>query len=173
MKAVFGVTGWKNSGKTTLVCNLVREFSSRGYRVSTVKHAHEGFEIDQAGTDSYQHRHAGAGEVALAGGSRWALIHDGREREDNATLQAMIDRLSPCDLVIVEGFKGEPHPKIECRREASASQSPIWQRNQSVVAVAAGGVEEPTPLPVFDLDDVATISDFISDHVSLGEPEPS
>ncbi|MEM9733003.1 MAG: molybdopterin-guanine dinucleotide biosynthesis protein B [Pseudomonadota bacterium] len=166
MKAVFGVTGCKNSLKTTLVARLVSTFSARGLTVSTVKHAHEGYEIDREGSDTSQHAIAGAQEIAIAGGSRWAILHEGQG--ENATLPDMLRRLSPCDLVIVEGFKGEPHPKIECRREAAVSQQPVWQRNSSIVAVASSGVDEPCPLPQFDLDDVETIADFIADHVGLG-----
>ncbi|MEL6504423.1 MAG: molybdopterin-guanine dinucleotide biosynthesis protein B [Pseudomonadota bacterium] len=165
MKAVFGVTGWKNAGKTTLVSRLVATFSARGYAVSTVKHAHEGYEMDREGSDTHQHAAAGAQEIAIAGGPRWALLHEGSG--DNATLPDMVARLSPCDLVLVEGFKGEPHPKIECRRESSVSQQPIWQRNPTIVAVASSGVDEPCPVPEFDLDDVETIADFITDHLGL------
>ena len=115
---VFGVTGWKNSGKTTLLTRLVSEFTRRGYRVSTVKHAHHDFDIDKPATDSFRHREAGASEVMIVSGNRWALMHELRG-DDEPPLEAALQRLSPCDLVLVEGYKREGHPKIEARRQAA------------------------------------------------------
>ena len=109
---VFGITGWKNSGKTTLVVRLVEEFTARGFRVSTVKHAHHAFDIDREGTDSHRHRVAGASEVALVSGRRWALMHELRD-DDEPALGEILARLSPCDLVLIEGYKREAHAKIE------------------------------------------------------------
>lgn len=167
MTPVFGITGWKNAGKTTLVARLVTEFTTRGLRVSTIKHAHEGYEMDRPGSDTSKHTAAGASETIIAGGHRYALLHEGSDTDDAVTLETLLNRLSPCDLVLVEGFKGEPHPKIECRREVSVVQTPIFQRNPTVVAVASVGVDEPCPLPQFDLDDVETIADFIADHLGM------
>ena len=110
---VFGITGWKNSGKTTLTERLVTALSDRGFRVSTIKHAHHGFDIDHAGTDSFRHRAAGAGEVAVVSARRWALMHELRG-EDEPLLAQVLETLAPCDLVLVEGYKRDPHPKIEC-----------------------------------------------------------
>ena len=99
---VFGITGWKNSGKTTLTERLVREFVARGRKISTVKHAHHGFDIDREGTDSFRHREAGAGEVAIVSGRRWALMHELADEEEPA-LGDILARLAPCDIVLVEG----------------------------------------------------------------------
>ena len=112
---VFGVTGWKNSGKTTLTERLVAELVRRGWRVSTVKHAHHEFDIDKQGTDSFRHRQAGAGEVAIVSANRWALMHELRDEAEPA-LATILERLAACDIVIVEGYKREPHRKIEVRR---------------------------------------------------------
>ncbi len=112
---VIGITGWKNSGKTTLTERLVAEFSRRGLKVATVKHAHHEFDVDQPGTDSFRHRKAGAAEVAIVSSRRWVLMHELLE-EDEPALADILARLSPCDIVLIEGYKREPHPKIECRR---------------------------------------------------------
>ena len=111
----FGITGRKNAGKTTLMVRLVRALSERGHRVATVKHAHHGLEVDREGTDSWKHRDAGAAEVAVVGGRRWAIMHELRGASE-PTLDEIVARLSPCDLVLVEGYKREPHPKLELRR---------------------------------------------------------
>ena len=112
---VFGIGGWKNSGKTTLTERLVAEFTRRGLRLATVKHAHHDFDIDKEGTDSFRHRRAGAREVAIVSGRRWALMHE-LDGETEPTLDAIVARLSPADLILVEGFKRGSHPKIEVRR---------------------------------------------------------
>ena len=112
---VLGITGWKNSGKTTLTERLVRELTRRGWKISTVKHAHHAFDIDKEGTDSFRHRQAGAAEVAIVSGNRWALMHELRG-EDEPRLEAILARLAPCDLVLIEGYKRESHPKIEARQ---------------------------------------------------------
>ena len=130
--AVFGITGWKNSGKTTLTERLVAEFTRRGFRVSTVKHAHHDFDIDREGADSYRHRLAGAAEVAIVSGRRWALMHELRG-EDEPKLDEILARLAPCDLVLVEGYKREATPRSRrdgstprttrhCRRSIPASE---------------------------------------------------
>ena len=123
--AVFGITGWKNSGKTTLTERLVAEFTRRGFRVSTVKHAHHDFDIDREGADSYRHRLAGAAEVAIVSGRRWALMHELRG-EDEPKLDEILARLAPCDLVLVEGYKREVAPQD---RDAKAGR----QRQQAAV----------------------------------------
>ena len=115
---LWGVAGWKNSGKTTLVTRLVSELAGRGFVVSTVKHAHHAFDIDKPGTDSHRHREAGAQEVMIVSGSRWALMHELRDEQEPPMIQA-IERISPCDLILVEGYKRERHPKIEARRRES------------------------------------------------------
>ena len=111
-------TGWKNAGKTGLMERLVAEFTARGMSVSTIKHAHHAVDVDQPGTDSYRHREAGAREVVLASARRFAVMHELRDAEE-PTLEALIARLAPVDLVLVEGYKRAPHPKIEAYRAAA------------------------------------------------------
>ena len=124
---VFGITGWKNSGKTTLTERLVAELTRRGWKVSTVKHAHHDFDIDKEGTDSFRHRQAGASEVAIVSGRRWALMHELRG-EDEPPLDVVLARLAPCDLVLVEGYKRESHKKIETRRADAKDTAPLSRR---------------------------------------------
>lgn len=157
---VFGITGWKNSGKTTLTERLVASFVRRGLRVSTVKHAHHDFDIDQPGTDSHRHRLAGASEVAIVSARRYAIMHELRD-ETEPDLAAILARLSPCDLVLVEGYKREAHPKIEVRRTAAAGSERLARADPTILAVAADHPQEGESLPVFDLNDVDTIADFI------------
>ncbi|MEP0520785.1 MAG: molybdopterin-guanine dinucleotide biosynthesis protein B [Hyphomicrobiales bacterium] len=169
---VFGVTGWKNSGKTTLVEKLVAEVTSRGFTVSTVKHAHHNFDIDQKGRDSYKHREAGANEVALVSGKRWALMHELRgEREPS--LDEVLSKLSPCDLVIVEGYKREAHPKIEARRIASNSDTALAPEDPHIVAVASDTPLIGEVLPTFDINNIKEIADFALQHSGLPKRKPS
>ena len=163
---VFGVTGWKNSGKTTLVTRLVTEFTRRGLVVSTVKHAHHDFDVDKPQTDSFRHREAGAREVMIVSGYRWALMHELRG-ESEPPLDAALERLSPCDLILVEGYKREGHPKIEARRGAAAKQDPLAPADPSIRAVAADHATDPFGRPFFSLDDIAGIADFIAAELSL------
>jgi molybdopterin-guanine dinucleotide biosynthesis protein B len=164
---VFGVTGWKNSGKTTLVARLVTEFTRRGMRIATVKHAHHGFDIDKPATDSFRHREAGAREVMIVSGRRWALMHELREEEE-PPLDAALGRLSPSDLILIEGYKREGHPKIEVRRRAAVRTDHLAPDDPSIVAVAADHPTEAHGRPLFDLDDVAGIAEFIRTHLGLG-----
>ncbi len=157
---VFGITGWKNSGKTTLTEKLVAELVRRGRRVSTVKHAHHDFDIDKEGADSFRHRQAGATEVAVVSGRRWALMHELRDEEE-PTLDAILARLAPADIVIVEGYKREAHKKIEARRIEAKDRAPLSAQDPNIVAIAADHAVEGESLPVFDLDDVKSIADFI------------
>ena len=163
---VFGVTGWKNSGKTTLVTRLVEEFTRRGLVISTVKHAHHDFDIDKPGTDSFRHREAGAREVMIVSGHRWALMHELRG-EAEPPLAAALNRLSPCDLVLIEGYKRENHPKIEARRAAAAKTELLAPSDPSILAIAADHATECSGRPFFALDDIAGIADFIAAAVSL------
>ena len=163
---VFGITGWKNSGKTTLTERLVAEIARRGYRVSTVKHAHHAFDIDQAGTDSFRHRAAGATEVAIVSGSRWALMHELRDEEE-PRMADVLARMGSADLILVEGYKREAHPKIEARRLASAKREPLAPHDPMIVAIAADHSVEDAALPVFGLDDVSGIADFILRYCGL------
>ena len=164
---VFGVTGWKNSGKTTLLARLVEEFSRRGLVVSTVKHAHHDFDIDKPATDSFRHRQAGAREVMIVSDRRWALMHE-LSGEGEPPLSAALARLSPCDLILVEGYKREAHPKIEARRSEAANGASLAPGDPSVLAVAADHETDSGGLPLFDLDDVGGIADFIAAKLSLG-----
>lgn len=163
---LFGITGWKNSGKTTLTTRLVAELTGRGYRIATIKHAHHSFDIDHEGTDSYRHRKAGAREVAIVSGTRWALMHE-LEGETEPSLAEISARLSPCDLVLVEGYKRESHPKIEVRRRDSRDRTPLAPGDPAIVAVAADTPQPGETLPVFDLDDIAAIAGFIEAHMGL------
>jgi molybdopterin-guanine dinucleotide biosynthesis protein B len=166
---VFGITGWKNSGKTTLTERLVAELSRRGWRVSTVKHAHHDFDIDKPDTDSFRHRQAGAGEVAVVSGRRWALMHELRGEEEPPLAQ-ILARLAPCDLVLVEGYKRERHLKIETRRRGGRERTPLADADPGIVAIASDHRADGERLPVYSPDDVAGIADFIEQTTGLGAP---
>ena len=162
---LYGVTGWKNAGKTTLVERLVAHFTAAGLQVATVKRAHHAARTDLPGSDSDRHRRAGAGQVILVTPDRWALMTEAPE----PPLQALLDRLAPADLVLVEGYKHAPHPKIECHRAAVATQRLIALDNPSIRAVAS---DSPAPLgalklPVLPLDDIPAIAAFISRELGL------
>jgi molybdopterin-guanine dinucleotide biosynthesis adapter protein len=161
---VYGVTGWKNAGKTGLMERLVAEITARGFSVSTVKHAHHTFEVDHPGKDSHRHRVAGAREVLLASRNRVALMHELRDEEE-PTLEALLARLSPVDLVLIEGYKRDAHPKIEAHRIEPGNPL-IAPGDETIKAVASD-----TPLdldrPVFDLNDTVAIADFILAEVGL------
>ncbi|MAA99903.1 MAG: molybdopterin-guanine dinucleotide biosynthesis protein B [Stappia sp.] len=165
---VVGVSGWKNSGKTTLVERLVAELTRRGHRVATVKKAHHNVDVDTPGTDSHRHRLAGAREVALVSSKRIALMRELGE-DPEPTLEEVLDRLAPCDVVLVEGYKKSGHPKIEVRRKASARDGALEGSVPNVRAIAADHAVEATALPVFDIDDVAGIADFITDLCALND----
>ncbi len=161
---IYGVTGWKNAGKTGLMERLVAEITGRGFTVSTVKHAHHSFDVDQPGRDSYRHRTAGASEVLLASGQRVALMQELRDAPE-PSLEVLLTRLSPVDLVLIEGYKRERHPKVEAFR-AEPGNDLIATRDDTIRAVASD-----TPLdldrPVFDLNDTTAIADFILSEVGL------
>jgi molybdopterin-guanine dinucleotide biosynthesis protein B len=163
---VFGITGWKNSGKTTLTERLVGELTRRGWKVSTVKHAHHDFDIDKKGADSFRHRAAGAMEVAVVSGRRWALMHELRG-DTEPSLDAILARLAPCDLVLVEGYKREPHPKIETRRLAAADNTPLTASDPNIVAIAADHPISGEAVPFFGLDDIEAMADYIERAVEL------
>jgi molybdopterin-guanine dinucleotide biosynthesis protein B len=166
---IYGITGWKNSGKTTLVERLVAEITGRGYSVSTIKHAHHGFDVDHPGKDSYRHREAGAKQVLVASRKRWALMSESRGAPE-PLLSELIARLEPVDLVLIEGYKRDRHPKIEARRAATA-QDMIAQDDPTIEAVASDAPLPGPNLPRFDLDDVAGIADFILKRTGLaGNP---
>jgi molybdopterin-guanine dinucleotide biosynthesis adapter protein len=162
----FGVTGWKNAGKTTLVERLVAEFVRRGWRVATIKHAHHEVDIDRSGTDSFRHRAAGATEVALVGGRRYAIM---REQEE-PTLAEVMARLAPADLVLIEGFKRELHPKIEVR--GGGDQASLAASDPNILAIAADTRPAETGLPWFRRDDIEAIADFIAAAAPRTSPPP-
>lgn len=166
---VFGITGWKNSGKTTLMARLVAEFSSRGYAVSAVKHAHHSFDIDHPGRDSYKFREAGARQVALASPKRWALMHELRG-DDPPGFEEILGHLAPCDLVLVEGYKRASFPKIEARSARSLTREPLSVNDPNILAIASDGATETGGLPHFALEDIAGIADFIVGTLGLEEP---
>ena len=162
---IFGLAGWSGSGKTTLVLRLLPALIDRGLTVSTVKHAHHGFDIDQPGKDSWLHRQAGAVEVMVSSANRWALMHEHRGTPESG-LNLLISRMSPVDLVIVEGFKGLPHPKLEVHR-SSLDKRLLCRDDPAIVAVASDGDLAALPVPLLALDDTAAIADFIVAHCHL------
>ncbi len=167
---IIGIAGWKKSGKTTLVTRLITELSGRGLRIATVKHAHHDFQIDDRETDSARHRRAGAAQVAIVSSKRWALVNELQDAPEPA-LEEVVSWLGPCDLIIVEGYKRAPIPKIEVRRREAASQQPLADADPHVIALAADYAVEGRGLPVFALDDVAAIADFIAKAAGVPTPD--
>lgn len=168
-RPVFGVIGWKNSGKTTLMARLVEEFTRRGLSVSAMKHAHHAFDIDHPGRDSWRFREAGARQVALVSPKRWALMHELRD-EERPSFEEVLAHIGHCDLVLVEGYKRGPFPKIEARSDRSLTKQALSDDDPNIVAVATETDSEVAgALPRFDLDDVAGIADFIAGHLGLGK----
>ncbi len=163
---IFGITGWKNSGKTTLTVKLISELTSRGWKVATVKHAHHDFDIDKEGTDSYRHRKAGAGEVAIVSDRRWALMHE-LANESEPPLADIIARFAPCDLVLVEGYKRENHKKIETRRTEGRSGERLATGDSTIVAIASDYVIQDEKIPVYKLDDISALADLIERETEL------
>ena len=156
---IIGLAGWQNSGKTTLLAKVIPRLVARGRTVSTVKHAHEGFDVDQPGKDSHTHRMAGATEVLVGSAKRFALVHELRGAEE-PSLRELLARLSPVDLVIVEGYKAHPHPKLEVHRACIGK--PLIHPNDSWIVAVASDVPLPgTELPVLSLDDIDTIADVL------------
>jgi molybdopterin-guanine dinucleotide biosynthesis adapter protein len=148
---VFGIVGWKNSGKTTLMVRLISTFSTRGLRVSAIKHAHHGFEVDQEGRDSFRYREAGASTVAVSSASRFAVMTGLGGRPEPA-LSELIRHIEGADIILVEGFKRESHSKLEVRRREALKQTPLAPGDASVLAIVADfDVAEPR-LPVFPPD---------------------
>ncbi|MDF1873861.1 molybdopterin-guanine dinucleotide biosynthesis protein B [Vannielia sp.] len=162
---VMGVVGWKNSGKTGLVERLVSEIAGRGFSVSTIKHAHHGFDLDQPGRDSFRHREAGAREVLIASARRWALMHE-LDEEEEPGVEELMAQLTPVDLVIIEGFKREGHMRIEAHR-SETRKTLLAEEDEGIIAVAS---DEPVEaaVPLFALDDTGAIADFVLQRVGLG-----
>lgn len=164
-RAIIGVTGWSGSGKTNLIVRLIPELARRGLRVATVKHAHHAFDIDKPGKDSFEHRAAGATEVAISSARRWAIVHEnGADAEPS--LDDILARLSPADIVIVEGYKNAPHPKIEVIRGAGDS-APIYRDNATIVAVATDDAAAHDTMRTLDINDAAGIAAFFLSECGL------
>ena len=161
---VFGIIGLKNAGKTTLTERLVAELSGRGLSVSTIKHTHHNVDLDRAGTDTFRHRDAGAQEVVLASGARFALLREHRSAPE-PEVRDLVARMSPVDLVLVEGFKAASHPKIECHRGAMGH--PLLAAENDTMCAIASDVAVETDVPVFDLNDVSAIADFVLAHAQV------
>ena len=157
---VLGVAGWSGAGKTTLIVALLPRLRARGLRVSTIKHAHHGFDIDRPGKDSFRHREAGAHEVLVASGLRWALLHevDGPE----PSLADLLTHLAPVDLVLVEGFRGTPGAKLEVYRPA-VGQPPLWPERPDVLAVASDTALPDCDRPVLPLADADAVAAWIAE----------
>ncbi|MCC5972275.1 MAG: molybdopterin-guanine dinucleotide biosynthesis protein B [Pararhodobacter sp.] len=167
---IYGVTGWKNAGKTGLMERLVAEFCARGLTVSTIKHAHHETEIDHPGRDSYRHREAGAHEVLVSSPVRWALMQELRGTPEPA-LEDLLTRLSPVDLVLVEGYKRAPHPKVEAHR-LETGRPLLAPENATVRAVATNAIAgdpalDGVTVPLLAHDDTAAITDFILSELGL------
>ena len=164
-KAVLGIVGWSGSGKTSLVRRLLHELVGRGISVSTIKHAHAGFDIDTPGKDSHVHREAGAREVVVSSVNRFALIHENRN-EPEPRIAGLLARMTPVDLVLIEGFKSEPHDKLEVHRP-SVGKPALHPRDPDVIALATDAAAADARIPVLDLNDTGAIADFIVAHCGL------
>lgn len=168
---IVGLAGWSGSGKTTLVCKLIPALRRRGLSVSTVKHAHHNFDVDTPGKDSYEHRQAGATEVLVSSGNRWALMHELRD-EPEPGIDALLENLAPVDLVIIEGFKREGHQKLEVWRR-SVGKPLLATEDPRILAICSDGpVPEADklpqgPRPVLDLNDTEAIVDFLVEELGL------
>ncbi len=161
---IIGIAGWKKSGKTTLAVRLVEEFTRRGLKVATLKHAHHDFQVDDGETDSARHRRAGAAQVAVVSGKRWAMVTElGGAPEPN--FEEIVARLDPCDLILVEGYKSAAIPKIEARRTASLTKRALADEDPLVIAIAADHAVDGKGLPVFALDDIGAIADLIERRI--------
>jgi molybdopterin-guanine dinucleotide biosynthesis adapter protein len=162
---VFGLVGYSGSGKTTLLMRLIPELVGRGIRVSTMKHAHHGFDVDQPGKDSYEHRRAGATEVMVSSARRWALMHENRE-ETEPRPDELMRHMSDVDLLLIEGFKREPHDKLEVWRAATGK--PLLAReDRTILAVATDAAIPGLSIPVLDLNDAGAIAEFILTRCGL------
>jgi molybdopterin-guanine dinucleotide biosynthesis protein B len=161
---IFGFAGWSGSGKTTLIERLIPRFTARGLTVSLIKHAHHSFDIDHPGKDSYRHREAGCREVMVISDRRWVVMHELRGDAEPG-LEAQLDKMSDCDLLLVEGYKHHAMPKLEIYRSTNG-KSLLHPGDPHIVAVASDVILE-TGLPQFDLNDVERVAGFITDHLKL------
>ncbi len=161
---IYGITGTKNAGKTGLMERLITEFTARGLSVSTIKHAHHATEIDHEGRDSYRHRTAGAGQVLVSSPVRWALMTELRGAAE-PTLTDLLQRLDPVDLILIEGYKQAPHPKIEAHRTETGR--PLLSPDNPSIRAVASNATPATALPLFHLDDTTAIANFIAQELKL------
>jgi molybdopterin-guanine dinucleotide biosynthesis protein B len=161
---IIGLAGWSGSGKTTLLAKVIPRIVARGLAVSTLKHAHHGFDVDQPGKDSHTHRMAGATEVLVGSARRWALVHELRGGAE-PPLGALLEKLSPVDLVLVEGYKSQPHPKLEVYR-AAVGKPPLHPADPAIVAIASDAPLPVARIPVVDLDDIERITDILIRHAA-------
>src|ERR1700761_893102 len=159
---VLGIAGWSGSGKTTLIVKLIPLLVGRGLRIATLKHAHHLFDVDQPGKDSYEHRKSGASEVIICSARRGVQMHElGDDPEPN--LAALLTRVSPCDLVLVEGFKAERHPKLEVIRGATG-KTPLYPDDPHVVAIASDQAHPDASIPVADLNNIEAVAHLVTEH---------
>ena len=161
---IFGFAGWSGSGKTTLIEQLIPLFVKRGLRVALIKHAHHTFDVDKEGKDSWRHRQPGAAEILVTSSRRWVLMHELRGGHE-PSFDEQVKHLSPCDLLLVEGFKHAPIPKLEVWR-AEPGEGMLHPNDLHIVAVASDAKLE-TKLPLLDLNDPARVAAFILDHLKL------
>ncbi|MBI2254498.1 MAG: molybdopterin-guanine dinucleotide biosynthesis protein B [Proteobacteria bacterium] len=163
---ILGIAGWSGAGKTTLLAKLIPELTRRGIRVSTMKHAHHAFDVDTPGKDSYVHREAGATEVMVSSGKRWALMHELRDSTEPDAAE-LIRHMTPVDLLLIEGFKNEPHDKLEIYRPENGKPL-LSAEDPTYVAILSDQMVTSTKLPVIDLNDIPAIADFVLSHCRLG-----
>jgi len=161
---IFGFAGWSGSGKTTLIEQVIPRFVRTGLKVSLIKHAHHRFDVDQPGKDSFRHRTAGCSEVLVTSGERWVLMHEMRGAPE-ATLEQQIARMSPCDLLLIEGYKRYPLPKLEIYREANGK--PLLHPEDEHIVALATDTRVPCRLPQFGLEDYDAITAFVVDTLEL------
>lgn len=166
---IIGIAGWKKSGKTTLTVRLVEEFTLRGLKVATIKHAHHEFQVDDGETDSARHRRAGAAQTAVVGGKRWAIVTELKGAPE-PNFEEIVASLEPCDLILVEGYKSAAIPKIEARRAVQLSKRPLAEDDPLVIAIAADHDVDGKGLPVFSLDDVREIANLIDARIGPLRP---
>jgi molybdopterin-guanine dinucleotide biosynthesis adapter protein len=161
---IIGLAGWSGAGKTTLLVKVIPRLLARGLTVSTLKHAHHSFDVDQPGKDSHSHRMAGASEVLVSSANRWALVHELRGAPE-PTLPDLLKKLSPVDLVVIEGFKREPHPKLEVHR-AAVGKPLLHPDDPHIVAIAADGALPSARVPVVSIDDIDAVAEILTKHAA-------
>jgi molybdopterin-guanine dinucleotide biosynthesis protein B len=157
---VLGIVGWSGSGKTTLITQLIPMLAQRGLRIATVKHAHHSFDVDQPGKDSYEHRKAGASEVIVSSARRWVQMHELGDSPE-ASLGELLGRASPCDLILIEGFKRERHPKMEVYRP-SVGKPPLYPEDPRIIALASDQALPDAGRPVIDMNNIPAVADVVT-----------